>query len=73
MKKLNLLLFGALVFALIFTSCNKHDDDKTEPEKTQVENINLGNTEVTPENVTVIFNISGGAGTVEPLTVEKGT
>ena len=73
MKKLNFLLLSALVFALTFFSCNKHDDDKTEPEKTQVENNNSGNTEVTPEKVTVAFNISGGTGAVESQTVEKGT
>ncbi|MBQ3691577.1 MAG: InlB B-repeat-containing protein [Bacteroidales bacterium] len=74
MKRINIFLLSALVFALTFTSCNKHDDDKAEPEKTTVEN-NSGNdnTEVTPEKVTVTFDILGGTGTAEPQTVEKGT
>ncbi len=74
MKRINIFLFSALVFALTFFSCNKHDDDKAEPEKTTVEN-NSGNdnTEVTPEKVTVTFDILGGTGTAEPQTVEKGT
>ena len=40
MKKLNFLLLSALVFALTFFSCNKNDDDKTEPEKNTIENNN---------------------------------
>ena len=74
MKRINIFLFSALVFALIFFSCNKHDDDKAEPEKTTVEN-NSGNdnTEVTPEKVTVTFDILGGTGTADAQTVEKGT
>ena len=74
MKRINIFLLSALFFALTFFSCNKHDDDKTEPEKTTVEN-NSGNdnTEVTPEKVTVTFDILGGNGTAEPQTVEKGT
>ncbi|MBR6279123.1 MAG: InlB B-repeat-containing protein [Bacteroidales bacterium] len=74
MKRINIFLLSELFFALTFFSCNKHDDDKTEPEKTTVEN-NSGNdnTEVTPEKVTVTFDILGGNGTAEPQTVEKGT
>ena len=89
MKRINILLLVALFFALTFFSCNKHDDDKTEPEKTTVEN-NSGttnnsetnnsgntdtpsNTEVTPEKVTVTFDMAGGTGTIDAQTVEKGT
>jgi len=74
MKRINILLLVALFFALTFSSCNKHDDDKTEPEKITVENNSgNGNTEVTPEKVTVTFDILGGNGTAEPQNVEKGT
>jgi hypothetical protein len=74
MKRFNFLLLSALVFALTFFSCNKHDDDKAEPEKTTVENNSgNGNTEVTSEKVTVTFNILGGNGTADAQTVEKGT
>ena len=78
MKKLNFFLLSALVFALTFTSCDKHDDDNTEPEKTTIEN-NSGNTdtpantEVTSEKVTVTFDILGGKGTPDAQTIEKGT
>ena len=74
MKRINIFLLSALFFALTFFSCNKHDDDKAEPEKTTVEN-NSGNdnTEVTPEKVTVTFDIAGGTGTADAQTVEKGT
>ncbi len=78
MKKLNFFLLGALIFALTFSSCNKHDDEP-ENQQTPVENNTSGNTdtpsgdpEVTPEKVTVTFDISGGTGTAEPQTVEKG-
>ncbi len=74
MKRFNFLLLSALVFALTFFSCNKHDDDKAEPENTTVENNSgNGNTEVTSEKVTVTFNILGGNGTADAQTVEKGT
>ena len=74
MKRFNFLLLSALVFALTFFSCNRHDDDKAEPEKTTVENNSgNGNTEVTSEKVTVTFNILGGNGTADAQTVEKGT
>jgi len=72
MRKLNFFLLSVLFFALTFSSCKKRDDDNTDSEKTAIEN-NLGNSEVTSEKVTVIFNTDGATGAVEPQTVEKGT
>ena len=72
MRKLNFFLLSVLFFALTFSSCKKRDDDKTDSEKTAIEN-NSGNSEVTSEKVTVIFNTDGATGAVEPQTVEKGT
>ena len=77
MKKafLKFLLIAAAV--LLATSCSK--DDGYERNVVVIKNtennevVNNGAEDGAPEKVTITFNVSGGTGTAEPQTVEKGS